>query len=187
MNNSDSKFSIMKSETVYKEYSIIFRLPKKYQASAEEYLLKSGEKNLNALAQKLLIEEIEKGVTESNSSAHHFNDEYVYFLLAALGNSRELFLRVFEILFSGAEANKLFRNVTEESQNEWLLINEMFERRITSKDDHSGIFSDEISVEIDDLFETKFTNSVRENSDVSLLTEPENILPKNLKQASLFD
>lgn len=170
-----------------KEYPIIFRLPKKYHALAEEYLLKSGKKNLNALSQELLIAEIEKSETESMNSVHNFNNENVHFLLAALGNSRELFLRVFEVLFAGAEAKKQFENVIEELQYDWSVINQMFEQRIASRDDSALIFSDEISVEVDNLFDTKFIDSTRENSAASLLVEAENILPKNLKQASLFE
>lgn len=166
---------------------IIFRLPKKYHSLAEEFLAKSGEKSFNVLSRKLLIAEIEKSGKIDGNSAPNFDDENAQFLLAALGNSRELFLRVFEILFAGADAKNQFENVIKELQEDWSVINEMFADRTVSKNDSSAIFSDEISIEIDNLFKTKFINSSRENLITTPAGEAEDISMKKFKQASLFE
>lgn len=185
--NSESKFIKNITKTMSVTDPITFRLPKKYHCLAEEYLLKSKERNLNILSQKLLIAEIAKSGIESNNSVPNFNDENAQFLLAALGNSRELFLRVFEILFAGADAKNQFENVIKELQEDWSVINEMFADRTVSKNDPSAIFSDEISTEIDNLFKTQFINSAEEKFKATPAGEAENIPMKSFKQASLFE
>lgn len=168
-------------------YPIIFRLPKQFHDSAEEFLEKNGEKNFNALSKKLLIEAIEKSKTESKYPPSNFDDEHVQFLLAALGNSRELFLRVFEILFAGAQEKKQFENVIKELDKDWSVINRMFFERTSAIDGDSAIFSDEILAEVDNIFDTKFANSRHGKIHSSKSSKTENFSSRQLKQASLFD
>lgn len=166
---------------------IIFRLPQKYNDSAEDLLAKSGEKNFNILSQKLLIKAIEESSIENNYSSPNSTDEHVQFLLAALGNTREIFLRVFKVLFAGADAKIQFENIIEELQGDWSAINQLYAQRADLESNSSTVFSDELSLEIDSFFETKFINSSQEKLITPSAGEAENISLKNLKQATLFD
>ena len=169
------------------EYSITFRLPKKFSALAEEYLLESGEKNLNPLAQKLLVAELEKRHSKSESSISKFDDESVQFLLAAIGNSRELLLRLFEILFFPENAQKKFTETVEELQIDWSALIQMFTRRMLAPGTAPDTFAADTASEVDQIFDERIIQPAPEDFVPGALISAENNSPERLRQGSLFD
>ena len=170
---------------------ITFRLPKRFHSLAEDYLVKNSEKSLNSLAQKLLISEIEKSEFTNHDAASKFDDESVQFLLAALGNSRELFLRVFEILFVSSNEKKLFEDVIEELQNDWLIINQknaeevLTEAAIETPEFKTDI--EEIEFRLNQVFSNSATEKRSENFVNNSLSNATKKSSKRLTQTLLFE
>lgn len=166
---------------------IIFRLPKRYQLLAEEYLLKNSEKNFNTLCQRLLIAEIEKSENKNENVESNLDNEHIHFLLAALGNMRDLFLSVFEILFAQADSKEKFESIVADKQTDWSAITDMFLREIIANDESFEFLTGEISSEIDENFEEKFFIAKLNTTENITQTINENKSFENFKQVSLFD
>ena len=169
------------------EYSITFRLPKKYAALAGEYLFESGEKNFNALAQKLLVAEIEKRGSKDENSTSEFDGKNTEFLLAALGNLRELFRRAFELLFDAENPKGRYENIAKEMQDDWSAIIEMFLRRTSAVDVSFEDFAADVETRINEIFDIKLIEPATKNFASAAVVEPKKNSPEILKQGSLFD
>ncbi len=111
--------------------SIAFRLSSNLQNLAENRAINDGEKSVGTWCKKIITAELlrtEKEKNISNSSANSTEDDLLI-LLQSVGNTRELILRAFQVLFGSAEAADQFQIQTRDVEDEWENITENYHKK----------------------------------------------------------
>lgn len=126
--------------------TVTFRLPAAVIKIAEQRVQIAGEKSIGLMCKNIVLNELQSKEKMTGALPAKINDIDMLFLLRAIGNSRELILRSFQMMFELTESGNEYDFRTSNLEVLWKEMQDEYDRSSDEQYEEFNALTDELNM-----------------------------------------